>query len=580
MKQMKRLRYILVSAAPPPDPFYDWLTAPSVFESSHRARWYQEEAHQRILESLQDNRSTLCVMATGLGKTQVFCALARDWPGPVCVLAHRDELVQQAKERLELITGEDVEIEQGEWRSGTARLVVASVQTLQRKSRLERLGADRFSLIISDEAHHYTARTYRRPLDFFKDAKVVGVTATPDRGDAMALGKIFDDVAYVYDIADGIADGWLVRIEGRRIETQEIDLSRVTASKGDLALNELDEAMVKAVEPICIETLKLCPDRQGIGFFPGVRSAELAMHKMNALKPDCAAFVSGETETFERRRIMDDYKRGRYQFLMNCQIATEGFDAPNTSVIIIGRPTKSRSLYAQMVGRGTRCVSGLVDAFPGRDDVQLRRQAILASSKPDCLVLDFVGNSGRHTLITPTDILGGNYSEAEVAKAKKLAEQNGGGDIGKQLEQARAELKRLATEYKAKVRSTVQPFDPFGFLKLDPDDYKYASFGAEPISEAQYRMLKGQGLTDDQLQPMSKRQASRVIAEIKKRTSKGLAELWQVRLLQRAGLDPKGVTEKNARAALNYLNATERRGFDPKVFNDIAFGKRSAGSDG
>ncbi len=566
------------------DWFSDFMLADPItgaFLSSHQARWYQDEAHTKILTSLQDNRSCLCVMATGLGKTQVFCALARDWDGPVLILVHRDELLQQAKERLELITGEAVEIEQGEWRSGSARLVVASVQSIYRKSRLERLGKDRFTLIIADEAHHYVAPTYRRPLDYFADAKLVGFTATPDRGDALALGKMFDDVAYVMDIQDGIADGWLVRIEARTKRTEEIDLSRVTASRGDLQLNELDEAMLKAVVPICTKSLEECGERQGIAFFPGVRSAELAMHKFNALKPDCCAFVSGETDPLERRRIMEDYKRGKYQFLSNCLIATEGFDAPSTSVIIMGRPTKSRSLAAQMAGRGTRVLPGVVDGFPGRDGRAHRLHAIASSSKPCMTMLDFVGNAGRHQgmLITPTDILGGNYSEAEVKQAKKLAEGTGGGDIAAQLEQARAELKRLA-EKQIRAKVELEDFNPFEALGLEFKDERYEQFGAKPMTEGQRNGLLKFRLKPDYIANLSKRQAGQLMDKLIGRSRRGLATLNQVNALRKHGVDADDVTFEGAKAAMDYLSNTGwGRQTDPVHLNMLAKGQREAGSD-
>lgn len=570
-----------------PAQFEDWwfdesTEAPAAepFVSGHVARWYQEEAHQKILESLQDYRSTLLVMATGTGKTQVFGAVARDWDGPVLVLAHRDELVQQAQSRLEAMTGEPVEIEQGQWRAGNARLVVASVQTMQRQARLDRAGKDRFSLVIADEAHHFCAKTFRRPLDYFSGAKVLGVTATPDRGDSRALGKVFDDVAYVYDIADAISDGFLVPITGKRIKAEEINLTRVTASKGELNLAELDEEMLKAVEHITHETVNLVGDRQTIAFFPGVRSAELAMHTFNKLRAASAAFVSGETDPMERRQIMDDYRRGRYQFLCNCQIATEGFDAPSTSVVVMGRPTLSRNLYAQMAGRGGRPQAGLLDRLPTREQAEARRRAIAQSGKPDCMILDFVGNSGKHDLATPEEILGGNYSDQEIAKAKERAREVGGGNAAENLRQAREELRRLAAEHAAQVRSKIENFNPFTALGIEQFDERYARFGEAKILDYQIERLEKAAFPKDEIVNMSRRQANDIIRRLNQRQKKNLCTMKQMRVLRKHGIDADQVTFDNARGAIDYLAATGwGRGTNPKELNDIAFGRREPGAE-
>jgi superfamily II DNA or RNA helicase len=445
-------------------------------------RYYQEDAKEAVEVELAVNQSTLVVMATGCGKTQLFGAIAGDWEGDVLVMVHRDELLQQAKHRLELMTGEEVDVEQGQLKSDSkSRLVVASVQSLN-PSRLARLGKDRFSLIIADEAHHFTSRTYRRAWEYF-NAKKLGVTATPDRGDEKALGRIVESVAYVMDISEGIDAGYLVPLRARSVELGEIDLSGVGTAAGDLIAAQLDEAMLKAVEGIVTKTLELEPGRQGIAFFPGVKSAELAAQRFNALKPHSAAFVSGETDPDERRRIVKEFKDGRIQYLANCQIATEGFDAPATAVIIQGRPTKSRSLYSQMVGRGTRPVCPALEELRGSALASERRRAIEASSKPSCCVLDFVGNVGKHSLVGPVDILGGNYSEDEVKEAKKLTAKLGG-DPRAALEAARAELRRIAAQVRSKVTAVVsQEFDPFSMFGIDKGrlEERELRFGRAPI---------------------------------------------------------------------------------------------------
>lgn len=527
-------------------------------------RYYQRAAYDAVRESLKENRSALAVMATGLGKTQLFCALAAHWPGNVLVLAHRQELVGQARQRMEQMTGEFVEVEQADFRSYQGRIVVGSVDTVKQKKRLERLGKDRFSLIIADEAHHYVAKTYRRPLDFFADAKILGVTATPDRADEKALGAIFEDVPVVYDIQEGIEMGYLVPITGRRVHLDEIDLTKVRRSGKDLNQSELDEAMVKAVEGICQKTIELEPDRQGLCFFPGVRSAEYATERFNLLRPDSAVCITAKTHELDRKRWVRDFKEGRIQYLCNVQVATEGFDAPDASMVVQARPTKSRALYAQMVGRGTRVLPLTVDHILGEEGAEQRRAAVAASAKPECVILDFVGNAGKHDLATVEDVLGGNYTPAEVKTAKKKAEREGGGDTLAFLNQARAELKAMAAAIdRATVKARVESFDPFKTMHMDRPS---ARFGDSPPSPKQRAMLEKAGVPTAGL---SKREASKMIANVFKRRELGLATFKQLRTLQKHGVTKVNISFRAASEAIDYLAQSGWRDYDAERLHQI-----------
>lgn len=535
--------------------------APGVSPRDYGLRWYQVEGKAAVESSLEVNRSCLVVMATGLGKTRLGGAIAGDWPGNVLWLAHRDELIQQARDDLERITGEMVEVEQGQQRaSSRARIVVGSVDTVKRQNRLDRYGEDRFSLVIVDEAHHYTAATYRRPLDFFKGAKLLGLTATPDRGDEKALGQIFDDVAFVFDIQNGIEQGYLVPIRAHTVEMKEIDISGVKTQAGDLVAAQLDEVMLKACAGIVSETIRYEPTRRGIGFMPGVKSAELAAQLCNKAKPGSASFVSGATPQDERRDLVRAFKEGRTQYLWNCMIATEGFDAPNCSLIIQGRPTKSRALYAQMAGRGTRVPAGLVESMDGQERAGERRAAIAASPKPDMVLLDFVGNAGKHSLISAADILGGNYSEAEVTLAKKRTKA--GGDVLEALETARAELRRIAEKAAIMASSIRREVDPFGVFHIKRDEGE-PRFGRQPMTQGQYDYLKRMGLGEVSLAQISKADASKLIATAKIRRDHNLCTFKQMRLLQQNGVTDTTVSFGNATLALNYIFQTRREGNKP-----------------
>ncbi len=527
-------------------------------------RWFQAEAVDSIMAKLETHRSTLLVAATGAGKTQMFSEVAlRFLPkGPVLVLAHRKELVQQAAERLHLVTGIQPDIEMAEeWSGNNAEIVCASLQTIIK--RLERWGSDHFSLVIFDECHHSIAKSFRKPLDHFSGAKTLGVTATPDLGDKKALGKVFESVAYTFDIVDGIHQGYLVPIKGRSVTVEEIDLSNVSKTAGDLQVGQLDEAIVEGVEGIVSKTLELEPDRQGIWFFPGVKSAELACERINALKPGTAAFVCGTTPKEERDVIVRNFRRGDIQHLCNCQVATEGFDAPSASMVVIGRPTLSRALYAQMVGRGLRVLPGVVDGHDAKKLDGFRRAQVAGSKKTDCVVFDYCGNSGKHSLVTPEDLLGGDYSDEEVKLAKKKAKESPGSDTIANLEKARAELRAMMATIQSKVKAQVKEFNPFEALGMERQPE------GPPIAPHQKRSLvETWKYTDKQLEGLTHGEAAKLIKTLYTRAKLGLASHKQMTILKRHGVTRTNIGFRVASHAIDYLAKSNWRP-DPVKLQEI-----------
>lgn len=518
------------------------------------SRFYQTDAVNAILGRLQKVDSTLLVMATGLGKTQVGCSVAQSFlPGKVLWLSHRQELVRQGADRLALVTGEQVEIEMAElWASLRSRVVSASLDTI--RARLDRWPPDHFSLVVFDEAHHLLAKSYLKVWQHFK-AKKLAMTATPDRGDKKALGRAVGDCAGVWDIVDGIEHGYLVPIVGRSIEVDSIDLSNIPKSAGDLQVSALEDEMVKSNEGMVAKTLELFPDRRGIWFFPGVRSAELACDRIRALGKTCA-FVSGATPKEEREQIMKGFRDGTYQHLTNCQVATEGFDAPGADMVVICRPTLSRALYAQMVGRGLRVLPGCVDSIPGVERSVDRREAIVWSPKPDCVVVDFCGNAGKHTLMTPEDVLGGDeFTDEEKALAKKKAKEEPGSDVLENLAKARAEIKAMMLAMKSQVKAKVVEFDPFSVLHVSaPTD------GVIPSSPSQRDALAKYGVTPGESKKMTKEQAKKLLASCHLRAQRGLASYKQLKILRKHGVDKINVSFKKASSAIEYIS---RSGWRP-----------------
>jgi superfamily II DNA or RNA helicase len=348
---MSAAAQISLFGAPPPRPV-------AVAEP---LRPYQEAAIAAIADRFQEHRSTLLVMPTGTGKTRTFSAVAHAERGPVLVLAHREELIDQGRRALSRHTGDLVTVEKAEQYASGSRIVMASVQTLKG----ERLAnfARRFSprLVIVDEAHHAVSPSYRVILDAFPDAKVLGVTATPDRADELAMGQVFDSVAFVYEIQEAIAEGYLCPIRIQRVLVDAIDLRGVKTVAGDLNQGQLDAVMSleEVLHGVVKPTIELAGQRRTIVFTTSVDNAHRLAEIFNRYAPDSARAVDGTTAPEERARILRDHKGGAFQFLCNVGVLTEGYDDPAVSCVAMARPTKSRALYAQCAGRGLR-------PFPGK----------------------------------------------------------------------------------------------------------------------------------------------------------------------------------------------------------------------
>ena len=531
--------------------------------SAMRLRHYQRDALAATQEDLLTQPNTLVVMATGLGKTQVFVQLAIDWTqGDVLVLCHRDELIQQAQKRF-MLAGVSASIEKAErYADPSTKVVIASVQTLANEDRLSQFRKDRFGLVICDEVHHFVANTFVRPLSYFDASKQVGFTATPDRGDKRALGKQWGSVAYKRDILDGIDDGYLVPVDCFTVEVDEIDLRAVKKTKGDLAQGALDEAMLKAVGPICETVVEKYPERKAIAFFPGVHSAALACERFNHLRPGTAALITGATPTEERREIVRGCHDGRFSVLCGCGVPTEGFDWPECDLIVMGRPTLSRALFTQMVGRGTRPLPNTVDFVDGPDGADQRREAIQRSGKPGVLVLNFVGERGKHKLITPLDILGGRFTDTELKKAKAKAKRSKKPrSIVELIRSARSELQNLSTT-KLGVKTTLEKFDPFAVLGIEKArrsaEYQDWSRGSEPIMPGQLSFLEGQlcgknGWKPEEVAGLSKRAASKLITEMIARRKNGRASFKQLAILQDFGWSDTSLSFEAARSGIDYI---------------------------
>jgi len=492
-------------------------------------RPYQTAALDATLAQLKQYDSAVVVLPTGLGKTVYATKLMAGWDRGNCLfLAHTRELIAQAADKLAAELGYRPAVEMNVqgidpdtlWQGGL--VVVGSVQTMYGDRRLAKYERHPFGLIVVDECHHSTSSTYRKVIDHFRrinpNLKVVGITATPNRADGTALGLMFDAVAYQMSINDAIGDGWLVPVtqEYVVVDTLELDglkLGKNEFGEADFKAADLEACLTEeeALHKQAIPTVRKVGDRRTLVFTSTVRHAHDLAAVLNRYKPESAAAVDGTTLPERRKELIRDFSEGRLQFLCNCAVLTEGFDAPVCSAVVMARPTKSLSLYTQMLGRGLRPLPGVVDGVPDGTD---RRLGILTSDKPNCLVIDFVGNS-EHKLASSYDVLGGNYDAETRALARQEARRQAR-DVNAVMDQA---SKLLALERQMKEREHVKAAGA-GFVAYDVDPFGdgpgvvgsgYVGPKRGTATDSQVRFLVNLGVQKAVAESYSKRQAGAVI---------------------------------------------------------------------
>jgi superfamily II DNA or RNA helicase len=542
-------------------------------------RPYQSAASEAIYTEWQTVNSTLAVMATGLGKTVLAADLARRmFPRRTLFLAHRRELIHQAADKITRATGLRCEIEMGELQAAEhslfsrAPVIVSSIQTQcaggDGGGRMAKFDPARFGALILDECHHATSSQWQRVINYFRtnpDLKVCGITATPDRADEAALGQIFQTVAFEYEILDGINDGWLVPVQQQMVHVAGLDFSGIRTTAGDLNGGDLAAVMEaeKNMQQVASASVEIIGAKRALAFTQSVRQAEMLSEIFNRNRAGSAAWICGKTPHDKRRQILSDYSHGRIQILCNCGITTEGWDDPandlqGVQVCIMAKPTKSRSLYTQMAGRVIRPLPNTVDGF---DLVADRKLSIASSAKPNCLVVDFVGNSGRHKLMTTADILGGKVSDEAVEHAVAWAKKAGKPvNMTEALDEAEAELQRQREQARldeaarrarlvASARFTTQSVDPFDVLAIEP--VKARGWDTKGNVSAKLRNLlqKHMGLDPDQF---TQRQAVVLAREQFRRWDNKLCSFKQAKVLRKYGY-PTEVSFADASATIDQL---------------------------
>ena len=447
-------------------------------------RPYQQEAKDAVFSQWESVDKTLLVLPTGCGKTIVFAKVTEECVrqgSRVLILAHRGELLQQAADKLNRVTGLGCATEKAEESCLCSwfRVTVGSVQTMMREKRLSQFPDDYFNTIIIDEAHHCISDSYQKVLKHFPEAKVLGVTATPDRGDMKNLGQVFESLAYEYTLPKAIKEGYLSPIRAVTLPLK-LDLSGVGVQSGDFRIQELATALDPYLYQIADEMREYCMDRKTVVFLPLVKTSQKFRDILNE-RGFRAEEVNGGSG--DRAEILSAFVRGDYNVLCNSMLLTEGWDCPSVDCIVVLRPTKVRSLYSQMVGRGTR-----LSPETGKDHL---------------LLLDFLWHTERHELCHPASLI---CTDAEVARQMTAnleeagcpvdieeAERSAAEDVVAQREEALAnQLKEMRGRQKKLV-------DPLQFeMSIQAEDLSgyVPTFGWEilPPSEKQKKELERFGI--------------------------------------------------------------------------------------
>lgn len=493
-------------------------------------RPYQKEAKEAIFEQWDSGVSkTLLVLPTGCGKTVVFAKVTEECVRQgdrVLILAHRGELLEQDADKLMKTTGLGCALEkaesscQGSW----FRVVVGSVQTLMREKRLNSFDPFYFNTIIIDEAHHCISDSYQRVLQHFPHAHVLGVTATPDRGDMRNLGAYFESLAYEYTLPKAIKEGYLSPIKALTIPLK-IDMSSVSVQAGDFKASEIGTALDPYLQGIAEEMQKYCMDKKTVVFLPLVKTSQKFRDLLNQYGFR-AAEVNGDSQ--DRAEILKDFDAGKYNVLCNSMLLTEGWDCPSVNCIVVLRPTKVRSLYCQMVGRGTR-----LSPETGKDHL---------------LLLDFLWHTERHELCHPASLICENEEVAQQMTEnleKKAgmpvdleeAEQKASEDVVAQREEA---LAKQLSEMKKRKKKLVDPLQFEMSIQAEDLSSYVPSFGWEmgPPSEKQKKTLEKLGIMPDEIENAGK--AEKILDRLNKRRTEGLTTPKQIRFLESRGFEHVG----------------------------------------
>jgi superfamily II DNA or RNA helicase len=525
---------------------------PEVFDEKYDVslREYQEKAVRAIFARWRaGDRGTGIEHATATGKTYVFSAVIARYerafgrrpdgkPRRFLVLAHRDYLLTQAARTL-LRMHVDCAIEQGNRKArnaitadefgnlfGEPSCVIASVMSMQDNGTTKRLlewDEDYFDLIVVDEGHHVLSPVYRKILNHFNYKHLLIVSGTFDRLDGRNVGEVIDSIADRYLLDQAVEEEWVCNVKVKWVKLQ-VDISTVKSIGRGLNkdLNEVEIARIVAphVEPFAWEIKRLIEDRQAILFAPSV---EVSRWMADALTSLGIKSEHLDAKSKNRDEVLREYRAGHVRIVCNYGLFSEGYDMPEIGAVILMRPTLSRALYCQMVGRGLRPNNG--------DDLWL---------------IDFPWVSGSHRLVKPTDLFftkGSKYTEEVIREAERFIDDQEIDDILAAIKRADEEIKvydRFKLEISdGRAQSTVIEYNPLSEkdrAKL-PRRRQSEEVKFRPPTPNMIRYLESQGIAGADGLPFQRAMA--MVKKYKQREEAGYAPKWMVDRLQEFGVDRK-----------------------------------------
>ncbi|SIO37774.1 Superfamily II DNA or RNA helicase [Singulisphaera sp. GP187] len=525
-------------------------------------RDYQREARDAAFGEFDAGRkSTLIVMPTGSGKTVLagMCFEQAIEHSRKCLfLAHREVLITQAYKTFDRF-GFDVAIEMAANDAhehtahfGQPDVVVGSIQSLQ-ADRLMRWSPSSFNLIIVDECHRALTDSYTRIFNWFDGYDLLGITATPRRGDERNLGARFETKAYEYTLRRAIREQWLVPIRTRECPVA-IDLKGITFAGSDFSIGELEERIGPKIEQLARGFIKEAGRRPSVVFTPDVGSA-MAFAQVCSELGVPARYVAGTSGNFgmgktEKNANLEVFNAGEFQIIVCCELLIEGWDCPRVEAVGILRPTLQQYRYAQMAGRGTR---------PSPD-----------TGKTDLLIIDFDWQTDKECkdLCSTVDLFNdGSVDEEVFVEARKLMSERSIEDDTDPMEVLEEAEKIVRTRKIYRVHLTGKEaqyaaieYDPVGVSKLLDvklnRKYDLDKRGTNPASSAQLGLLRSKGVTVPE--GLSKWGASKLISKIMKREEAGASTHNQIKALASAGVDidlARAMSRDQAKAAITDLDS-------------------------
>jgi len=474
-----------------------------------RLRDYQERFVSGVQASFLEYTKVLGVMPTGAGKTIAFASLLQNY-NRTLVLAHIEELIDQAVDKIKTVTGLNVSVEMGERTSLDTDVVVASIQSMFR--RKEQFDRNQFDLIICDEAHYSLSPTWQSVLRYF-NALVLGVTATPTRGDNRNLGEYYEACPVEISLVDLIEQGYLSRILCHQFPVK-IDLSQVRTSDGDFNAEDCDTALTPYLHEIARAMLRY-KNRKILVFLPLIKTSQIFTEILRSEGMD-ATHIDGISPN--RKQILEEYssKTGGC-VLCNSSLLSHGVDIPSIDTVMVLRPTKSQPWYSQAIGRGTRI-------YPGKEYL---------------LVLDPMWLSNKHSLVRPANLICSDLIDASMV-VDRLAEIDDPEDlIDLAIDVRKEREEKIAEELRKKEQQRARTVDPLRYFSaigkaIDISSYTpIFPWERDRITMKQAILIEKFGVSPASIK--SKGEASKIIGMIMERKKLGLATPKQVVYLRQFG---------------------------------------------